>query len=260
MAQVVKSPDAFRTISEVSDVLSLEPHVLRFWESKFTQVRPVKRSGGRRYYRAEDVALLAGIKFLLREQGMTIKGAQRLLREKGVRYVSALPPDADAGTDVDADVDMDAGAPPPDAERGGDGPAADVPRRGEVVALDDRRHAMPTAEPADDLALLVADAVRSDQGQEATAAAGGETPSGPERHVGAEGRAAPPPRDPGPPIPLPERLKGDIADDARLRLPARRPRVDPDKVRQNRGAVRRHLASLRDLRSRMDRQPTDAEG
>ena len=85
-----KSRDAFRTISEVSDALDTPAHVLRFWESKFSQVKPVKRAGGRRYYRPTDVDLLAGIKQLLHDDGMTIKGAQKLLREKGVKHVGAL--------------------------------------------------------------------------------------------------------------------------------------------------------------------------
>jgi len=85
-----KSRDAFRTISEVSDVLDTPAHVLRFWESKFAQVKPVKRAGGRRYYRPADVDLLAGIKQLLHDDGMTIKGAQKLLRENGVKHVAAL--------------------------------------------------------------------------------------------------------------------------------------------------------------------------
>lgn len=85
-----KSPDAFRTISEVADWLDRPAHVLRFWESKFSQVKPVKRAGGRRYYRPDDMLLLGGIKKLLHDDGMTIKGAQKVLREQGVRYVSAL--------------------------------------------------------------------------------------------------------------------------------------------------------------------------
>lgn len=85
-----KSPDAFRTISEVAEWLDTQAHVLRFWESKFTQVKPVKRAGGRRYYRPSDMMLLGGIKKLLHDDGMTIKGAQKLLREKGVKYVSGL--------------------------------------------------------------------------------------------------------------------------------------------------------------------------
>ncbi|WP_299350349.1 MerR family transcriptional regulator [uncultured Shimia sp.] len=85
-----KSKDAFRTISEVADWLDTQAHVLRFWESKFSQVKPVKRAGGRRYYRPADMRLLGGIKKLLHDDGMTIKGAQKLLREKGIKHVSAL--------------------------------------------------------------------------------------------------------------------------------------------------------------------------
>jgi resuscitation-promoting factor RpfA len=99
-----KSPDAFRTISEVADWLDRPAHVLRFWESKFTQVKPVKRAGGRRYYRPEDMLLLGGIKKLLHDDGMTIKGAQKIMREQGVRYVSALsqPLDDDSVAAIDA--------------------------------------------------------------------------------------------------------------------------------------------------------------
>ncbi len=85
-----KSPDAFRTISEVAEVLETPAHVLRFWESRFPQIRPVKRAGGRRYYRPADVALLLGIKHLLHNEGMTIRGVQKVLRELGVRHVAAL--------------------------------------------------------------------------------------------------------------------------------------------------------------------------
>ncbi|RYH03235.1 MerR family transcriptional regulator [Salipiger sp. IMCC34102] len=87
---MAKSPDAFRTIGEVSDVLDTPPHVLRFWESKFAQVKPVKRAGGRRYYRPDDLALLGGIRVLLHEQGLTIKGAQKVLRDQGVKHVADL--------------------------------------------------------------------------------------------------------------------------------------------------------------------------
>ncbi|WP_252731383.1 MerR family transcriptional regulator [Lentibacter algarum] len=87
---MAKSADAFRTISEVAEWLDLPTHVLRFWESKFTQVKPVKRAGGRRYYRPNDMLLLGGIKKLLHDDGMTIKGAQKVLREQGVKFVSGL--------------------------------------------------------------------------------------------------------------------------------------------------------------------------
>ncbi len=85
-----KSPSAFRTISEVGDILGVPAHVLRFWESKFSQIKPVKRGGGRRYYRPEDVALIRGIQCLLYEDGMTIKGAQKVLRERGVKSIIAM--------------------------------------------------------------------------------------------------------------------------------------------------------------------------
>ncbi|MEE3100985.1 MAG: MerR family transcriptional regulator, partial [Pseudomonadota bacterium] len=83
-----KSPAAFRTISEVSETLDVPAHVLRFWESKFPAVKPVKRGGGRRYYRPEDVTLLVGIRELLYEDGLTIKGVQKIFREKGARHVT----------------------------------------------------------------------------------------------------------------------------------------------------------------------------
>lgn len=85
-----KSAEAFRTISEVADALDTPAHVLRFWESRFAQIKPVKRAGGRRYYRPADVALLGGIKRLLHEDGLTIRGVQKLLREQGVRHVAGL--------------------------------------------------------------------------------------------------------------------------------------------------------------------------
>jgi DNA-binding transcriptional MerR regulator len=85
-----KAPDAFRTISEVADDLDLPQHVLRFWETRFNQIKPMKRGGGRRYYRPEDVDLLRGIKFLLYEEGYTIRGLQRILKEQGNKFVIAV--------------------------------------------------------------------------------------------------------------------------------------------------------------------------
>lgn len=85
-----KAPEAFRTISEVSVELDVPQHVLRFWESRFGQVKPVKRAGGRRYYRPEDVDLLRGIRSLLYSDGFTIKGVRKLLREQGMCYVAEI--------------------------------------------------------------------------------------------------------------------------------------------------------------------------
>ena len=87
---MAKSPDAFRTISEVAEWLGIQAHVLRFWESKFTQVKPIKRAGGRRYYRPSDMLLLGGIKQLLHEDGLTIKGVQKILREEGMSHVAGM--------------------------------------------------------------------------------------------------------------------------------------------------------------------------
>jgi DNA-binding transcriptional MerR regulator len=85
-----KSPDAFRTISEVADDLQLPQHVLRFWETRFTQIKPMKRGGGRRYYRPQDVELIKGIRHMLYDQGYTIKGVQKLLRENGNQFLVAI--------------------------------------------------------------------------------------------------------------------------------------------------------------------------
>jgi len=85
-----KSPDAFRTISEVAGDLDIPQHVLRFWETRFTQIKPMKRSGGRRYYRPDDVDLLKGIRRLLYGEGYTIRGVQRILKEHGIASVQRL--------------------------------------------------------------------------------------------------------------------------------------------------------------------------
>ena len=90
-----KSAQAFRTISEVADLLDVPAHVLRFWETRFSQIQPVKRGGGRRYYRPEDIDLLRGIQDLLHVQGMTIKGVQKVLKERGLKHVVSLGHEAE---------------------------------------------------------------------------------------------------------------------------------------------------------------------
>ena len=112
-----KSPDAFRTISEVAETLETPAHVLRFWESRFPQIRPVKRAGGRRYYRPSDVALLTGIKHLLHDEGLTIRGVQKMLREQGVRHVAGLSgqdvPDESASAEAALEAALTANFAPP---------------------------------------------------------------------------------------------------------------------------------------------------
>ena len=120
-----KAPNAFRTISEVADDLHIPQHVLRFWETKFAQVRPLKRGGGRRYYRPDDIALLRRISDLLYIQGYTIKGVQRLLREGGGRLSDDIPPPS-----AEERAEAEAEAPPADPELplpGLEPPAALVP-------------------------------------------------------------------------------------------------------------------------------------
>ena len=104
-----KSPDAFRTISEAAEELDLPQHVLRFWETRFSTIKPLKRGGGRRYYRPEDVLLLKGIRHLLYDQGYTIKGVQRILKEQGARNVIAIANGAPIGS-------LPAPSPEPDSE------------------------------------------------------------------------------------------------------------------------------------------------
>src|SRR5215211_4049872 len=116
-----KSPDAFRTISEVAEDLDLPQHVLRFWETRFSQIRPLKRGGGRRYYRPDDVDLLKGIRHLLYGQGFTIRGVQRIIKAEGVRFVQGIgrgdesvtapPPEIRAA--VSGEVDAPAALPVP---------------------------------------------------------------------------------------------------------------------------------------------------
>jgi DNA-binding transcriptional MerR regulator len=122
---VDKAPDAFRTISEVAVELDVPQHVLRFWETRFREIRPMKRGGGRRYYRPEDVALLRGIRHLLYGEGYTIRGVQRLLREQGVKFVQLVwqpgAPQLSHGMTPEIDETVDDaetnGHGAPDAER-----------------------------------------------------------------------------------------------------------------------------------------------
>lgn len=105
-----KSPDAFRTIREVSEALDVPQHVLRFWETKFKQLRPLKRGGGRRYYRPEDFALLQDIRKLLYTDGYTIRGVQKLLRDNGGKLPDGEVTESVTAEEAATDIQFDAGA------------------------------------------------------------------------------------------------------------------------------------------------------
>lgn len=112
-----KAPDAYRTISEVAEDLDLPQHVLRFWETRFSQIKPLKRGGGRRYYRPDDVELLKGIRHLLYKEGYTIKGVQRILKEQGARAVQVFARElAEAELPAPAPVPAPVLPPPPPVE------------------------------------------------------------------------------------------------------------------------------------------------
>lgn len=112
-----KGPDAFRTISEVADDLDLPQHVLRFWETRFAQIKPMKRGGGRRYYRPDDVDLLRGIRHLLYGEGYTIRGVQQILKDQGLRYVQTVGRSAETDPQRLREINFDQEALEADAEQ-----------------------------------------------------------------------------------------------------------------------------------------------
>jgi DNA-binding transcriptional MerR regulator len=138
---MAKAKDAFRTISEVAEWLDTPTHVLRFWESKFNQIKPVKGAGGRRYYRPADMDLLGGIKQLLHEDGLTIKGTQKLLREKGVKHVSAL------GLSMTSAPEADVAAKPAPAPRAA-APEAPLSEPTKPPTLKSTQNELPVYTPA----------------------------------------------------------------------------------------------------------------
>ena len=105
---MAKGPNAFRTISEAADELGVPQHVLRFWETKFSFIRPMKRAGGRRFYRPQDVAVLNGVRTLLHSEGLTIKGVQKLHRDHGLAQVIAAGLGSNGSATLDPDMDYEA--------------------------------------------------------------------------------------------------------------------------------------------------------
>ena len=104
---MAKGPNAFRTISEAAEELGVPQHVLRFWETKFSFIRPMKRAGGRRFYRPQDVAVLNGVRTLLHSEGLTIKGVQKLHRDQGLAQVIAAGIGSNGSASLDPNVDYD---------------------------------------------------------------------------------------------------------------------------------------------------------
>ena len=204
-----KSPDAFRTISEVSEWLDTPAHVLRFWESRFTQLRPVKRAGGRRYYRPADMALLSGKKKLLHDDGVTIRGVQKILREQGVRYVATLSPvSKDLGPLAEADLAGEQFAPVVQFERWKQDAASDSQTIGAAPGI-----AAPKIEPTPEAPMHV-DAEEQDYPR----AAGGSLHALAPRAVGTEVKGATVARtSPAAPPTVPRQEPGDEIEPGELR-------------------------------------------
>jgi DNA-binding transcriptional MerR regulator len=285
-----KSPDAFRTISEVADWLGVPTHVLRFWESRFPQVKPVKRAGGRRYYRPADMMLLGGIKTLLHDDGLTIRGVQKMLREEGVRHVSSFSQPLDAvfplrdvtpaeeevapgpmALDVEPEpldnvVPMTAAAPgmpaAPDEEVSSPTPEQErLVLAGQVPDHDsaaEDRHA-PPEEPQPEADVATAEDEKLPEfsflrrGHVAS-----EEPSSPadasQPDLFATRRAPEPPDVPRPRIPAtPEVPATDAADDdaATPAFPGLAARLLAGRVRVDHAAIARAAADLRALRARL---------
>ena len=149
-----KAPDAFRTISEVADDLKVPQHVLRFWETRFNQIKPMKRAGGRRYYRPDDVDLLRGIHHLLYGEGYTIRGVQRILRDQGLKFVQSV---WQPGAEQPVHGPVDDEADQPDEVDAGGG----ARRRGTASTGDAGRH--PRPDVARGFAAAAGNAVRTER-------------------------------------------------------------------------------------------------
>src|SRR5688500_14300881 len=150
----MKAPDAFRTISEVAADLDLPQHVLRFWETRFTQIKPMKRGGGRRYYRPEDIDLLRGIRLLLYTEGFTIRGVQRLLKEKGSGFVAAVGQTGSVQTVAAAE--REGGAPRSRREPASGQPEPQPEEGPEAAPTDAAAETPESAAPADTAGLAPA--------------------------------------------------------------------------------------------------------
>ena len=135
MSVVEKSPDAFRTISEAAEELGVPAHVLRFWESKFSQISPLKRAGGRRFYRPQDIALLRGVKRLLYDDGYTIKGAKKFIKDNGITAIVDLGQQSPARPELALDsADLETPSPTRSAPRRPASPASPAREISDVLS------------------------------------------------------------------------------------------------------------------------------
>jgi DNA-binding transcriptional MerR regulator len=244
-ARMDKAPGAFRTISEVAEDLDLPQHVLRFWETRFPNIKPLKRAGGRRYYRPDDVLLLRGIKHLLYGQGYTIRGVQRILKEQGLRHVMS----AWQMAEEEASPAPARNAVPVETSRPARQPAStledDLRIEPRFSSGDEDSEVFEAGEDADDL-----DAEPEEVPETAPATRPDETLSVGSRRTGAQGNEAPPVRSPAPGgEPAPQRPQVP-AQMVRAPLQLSRPDASPAprQAQAMPAATRRRLeAVLRDL-------------
>lgn len=271
-----KSPEAFRTISEVAEALETPAHVLRFWESRFPQIRPVKRAGGRRYYRPSDVALLTGIKRLLHDEGMTIRGVQKILREQGIRHVSGLseetsPEEEALEAAMAGRYDDEPGLPPEQVE---DETAAALEAalddaRGVVLpfappeAVEEQVSEQPAAAPMDEDVQAVEDLAQLAGDSPAPAAEDppveAETPRAEEPSVAEPQAEAPPQRDffdaPPPPPAAPVDSPAPAAAEATATIAARLRALPRGGLAARAEALAGIAARISTLRERLGSQP-----
>lgn len=253
-----KSRDAFRTISEVAEWLDVPTHVLRFWESRFSQIKPVKRAGGRRYYRPSDMRVIGGVKVLLHDQGMTIRGVQKLFREEGIKHVSGFAPPL-FGEEEEEDV-VEAAALDEGALEQAVRPAARATRDAEPAPVGTAeptpREETPVAEADDDVPPLFRSAARSAPRPAPPVETPADEPAEAETAL-AEPEPEPEPEAPAPAIPpTPDVPETDSPDDApehekgpgvaaRLRL------VDQGTLARHRDTLREAAEQLRALLDRV---------
>ena len=237
-----KSRDAFRTISEVAEWLDIPTHVLRFWESRFSQIKPVKRAGGRRYYRPSDMALIGGVKVLLHDDGMTIRGVQKLLREQGIRHVAGFSPEIDGEVEDAGDVidhkpqgEVPNVAAPPATSTHAATPAPSAEEDEEVADTSDQGEMFETSDDNAEPESAVSEEVGEDAAAESVAQE--DTPFEDEDEP-VDLTAPPDPRDEKAPGPAPKSSIPDTPDVPRVDAP------DDDETKPAKAGVAARLVVM----------------